>query len=280
MIEPLQSDAVLLEDIERARALPGLHVWWFGQSGFLLLEGERFVLFDPYLSETLTVKYANTAKPHVRMTRRCVAPEQLGFVDVVTASHAHTDHLDPGTLEPMANANPALRLIAPEAIRALAQERSTLPDSSILGTNAGETVTVNGLRFHAIPSAHNELETDEHGRHKFLGFILEIGPWTVYHSGDTLLYDGLEEHLKRFQIDLAFLPLNGNDPLRGVAGNLNGLEAARLAHAVGARLVVPHHFEMFGFNTASPDVFQRECEGLGQAYRVLRCGEHLTLEPT
>jgi L-ascorbate metabolism protein UlaG (beta-lactamase superfamily) len=277
VIEPFQSDAALLEDIQRAKLEPGLHVWWLGQSGFLLLEQNRFVLFDPYLSETLTLKYASTPKPHTRMTRRCIAPEQLDFVQVVTSSHAHTDHLDPGTLEPLAKVNPGLLMVAPEAISALVKEQSTLPDSSIHAMNAGESISVNNLEFHAIPSAHNDLETDEFGRHKFLGFILKIGPWTVYHSGDTLLYDGLEDTLKHFKPNLMFLPINGNDPSRGVAGNLNGFEAAQLAHAVGAGLVAPHHFEMFEFNTASPQEFVLECERLGQPYKVLRCGERLTL---
>jgi L-ascorbate metabolism protein UlaG (beta-lactamase superfamily) len=243
----------------------------------VLLEKNRFVLFDPYLSETLTLKYASSTKPHTRLTRRCIAPEQLDVVNIVTSSHAHTDHLDPGTLRPLVKANPGLLMIAPEAIRALVQERSTLPDSSIHGLNAGEYLNLNSLEFHAIPSAHNDLEMDGFGRYKFLGFVLKIGPWTVYHSGDTLLYDGLEETLKRFKPDLMFLPINGNDPTRGVAGNLNGLEAARLAHAVGTGLVVPHHFELFEFNTASPEEFVLECERLNQPYRVLRCGERLTL---
>ena len=42
-----------------------------------------------------------------------------------------------------------------------------------------------------------------------------------------------------------------------------------------ARLAVPMHFEMFEFNTASPDAFAAECERLGQPYRVLRAGERL-----
>ena len=33
---------------------------------------DRHLLFDPYLSESLTKKYAQTDKPHVRMTRRAV----------------------------------------------------------------------------------------------------------------------------------------------------------------------------------------------------------------
>jgi L-ascorbate metabolism protein UlaG (beta-lactamase superfamily) len=54
---------------------------------------------------------------------------------------------------------------------------------------------------------------------------------------------------------------------------LSGVEAARLAKEVGISIVIPCHFDMFEFNTASPDEFVRTCEKLGQRYRVLRSGE-------
>jgi L-ascorbate metabolism protein UlaG (beta-lactamase superfamily) len=84
------------------------------------------------------------------------------------------------------------------------------------------------------------------------------------------------ERLRPFAVDLALLPINGRAPERRVPGNFTGPEAARLAHAIGARLVVPCHYEMFEFNTASPDAFRVEAGRLGQACRILRAGERLT----
>ena len=73
------------------------------------------------------------------------------------------------------------------------------------------------------------------------------------------------------------LPINGDRPERRVAGNLFGDEAARLAKAIGARLVVPCHYDMFTFNTEPPDLFISECKRIGQPYKVLRCGERLDI---
>ena len=105
--------------------------------------------------------------------------------------------------------------------------------------------------------------------------MVRAGRWTIYHSGDTLLYPSLVEKLRAFApIDLALLPINGNEPARRVAGNLDGAEAAQLAHAIGARCVIPCHYEMFAFNTADPrDLFLPECGRLQQPCRVLRAGE-------
>src|SRR5947209_9827599 len=96
MLKPWQKDADFLADVAETRGnTQHLRLWWLGQSGFLLQLQGRHLLLDPYLSDSLTRKYASTSKPHVRMTERVVAPEQLDFIDVTTSSHNHTDHLDP-----------------------------------------------------------------------------------------------------------------------------------------------------------------------------------------
>src|SRR5437667_12681669 len=106
-----------------------------------------------------------------------------------------------------------------------------------------------------------------------MGYVIEAGPWRLYHSGDTKLFDGMEPALRQWNIDVALLPINGDLPERRVAGNLDGREAATLAKEIGARLVIPCHYDMFEFNTASPDLFVAPAQQLGQPYRLLQCGE-------
>jgi L-ascorbate metabolism protein UlaG (beta-lactamase superfamily) len=274
MIRPLLQDAAFLADLARPLGERELRLWWLGQSGYLVRCGGSTVVLDPYLSDSLTEKYAATDKPHVRMTERVITPELLTGVDAITASHIHTDHLDAATLVPMLGANPDARLVFPEAIRAEAARRSgDHPWRN--GLDDGASATVAGWEFHAIAAAHNELDRDDAGHHRYLGYVLRQGPWTLYHSGDTLLYPGLVEKLRAFApIDVALLPINGNDPARRVAGNLDGREAAQLAHAIGAGWVVPCHYAMFTFNTADPhELFVPECERLGQPHHLLRAGE-------
>jgi L-ascorbate metabolism protein UlaG (beta-lactamase superfamily) len=273
VIEPLQRDEVFLADVRAAgtEAPDALHVWWLGQSGFLVRWQDAHVLLDPYLSESLTAKYADTDKPHVRMTARVVEPGRLGFVDVVTSSHTHTDHLDADTLRPLHAANPRLTLVTAEANRAAAAQRLGREAGECVGLSEGEPREVAGFTFTAVPAAHEERSAET------IGLIVRAGPWTIYHSGDTLWFPGLEEVLRPHGVDLALLPINGRAPERRVAGNLDGREAAELAQAIGARLVVPCHYDMFTFNTASPDLFVETCRRIGQPFRVLRAGERLSL---
>lgn len=272
MIKPFQKDEALLSDIHACKNRAGMRTWWLGQSGFLVQWAGRHLLFDPYLSDSLTKKYATTDKPHVRMTELVIDPAKLDFVDVVTSSHNHTDHLDAETLNPLRAVNPELELVMPEANRAFAVNRLGCEMDWPVGLTVGESKTVAGFTFHGIPAAHNDLETDEEGRHKFMGFVVTFGDYAVYHSGDTLWFEGMVDWLKKWNVDVAFLPINGNKPERRVAGNLNCEEAAQLGKEIGAGCVIPCHYEMFEFNTASPGTFINTCEQLDQGCKVLEAG--------
>lgn len=274
MIKPVHQGEDLIADVQRARAESDqFHLWWLGQSGFLLEWKGRHVLFDPYLSDALTKKYAGTDKPHVRMTELVINPRKLDFIDIVTSSHNHTDHLDAETLIPLLDANPKIDLIIPEANRLFVADRLKIVPELPIGLDAGRHSVVKGFNFHGVPAAHETIDRDDHGRCKYLGYVVEFGGWTVYHSGDTVRYPEMADLLKQWPIDVALLPINGAKPERRVAGNLGGREAAELARDIGARLVIPCHFEMFEFNTASSSEFVLAARLHGVPHRVLRAGE-------
>lgn len=279
MIKPVLQEDTFLDDVLQARDRPGqLHLWWLGQSGYLVEWQGHHLLIDPYLSDSLTKKYAGTDKPHMRMTEQVIAPERLDFVEVVTSSHNHTDHLDGETLIPLLRANPGLTLIVPRANTGFAAGRLQVPSGRLTPIRVDDAPLISGsFSFAAIPSAHESLEQDEQGDHRFIGYIIQAGPLTLYHSGDCIPYEGLVERLKKWKIDIALLPINGRDPGRGVAGNFTGGEAAQLGKDIHAGIVIPCHYEMFEFNTVSPEGFVQAAQKLGQKYRLLKCGERLDL---
>lgn len=254
--------------------MKNFNIWWLGQSGFLIQWQGKHLLMDPYLSESLTKKYAETDKPHTRITKRVVNPLKMDFIDVVTASHGHTDHLDPDTLLPLVKSNENIDLIVPAAEIGIAMERSSLSKDRIKSINAGQLIESNGFKIHAIPSAHEKIKIDNKGNHYYLGYIVEFGPWTIYHSGDTVEYDKMENYLTQWNLDIVFLPINGRKKERRIPGNMWGKESASLAKRVNARAVIPHHFNMFKFNTESPNDFIAEANNLGQLFFVLENGEH------
>jgi len=249
------------------------HLWWLGQSGFLLQWKGTRVLIDPYLSDSLTKKYAETNKPHIRMSERVVDPGLLNNISIVTSSHNHTDHLDGDTLIPILKNNPQIKFIIPEANRNFVAERVKCRIDFPIGLTDGKSITVDEFTFHGIPARHNEIERDENGNLKFMGYVIQFGGYSIYHSGDTLWFDEMVDLLKPFKVDVAILPINGNDPDRKVAGNLNAREAAELAKSIRAEVIIPCHYDMFTFNTADVNDFVKEANKLHQKYKVLAGGE-------
>ena len=280
MIHPFQSPDALLADIHASdRRDEGFRLWWLGQSGFLLQWQGIHVLLDPYLSDSLTRKYSQTDKPHVRMTELVIDPFRLSFVNIITSTHNHTDHLDAETLCPILATKPSVKLVIAEANRDFVADRLKIDPGAAIGLDDGISAETSGIKFSGVASAHETVERDEHGRARFLGYVLEFGRWTLYHSGDTVRYEGMAEKLRRFKIDVALLPINGRAPERRVPGNLTGNEAAQLARDIDAKLAIPCHFDMFEFNTAAPDEFTHQCQKLGQPFKVLRCGEPMAMQP-
>lgn len=279
LIPAVIKDEALIAEIEKYQSDENnFHLWWLGQSGYLLLWKGKRILIDPYLSDSLTKKYAATNKPHIRMSERVVDPELLKNISIVTSSHNHTDHLDGETLLQVLKNNPAIAFVIPEANREFVCERVQIPKDFPIGLNDGKSITLDEFTFYGVPAKHNEIERDENGNCKFMGYVIQFGNWSIYHSGDTLWFDELPKLLKPFQVDIALLPINGNDPSRGVAGNLNTKEAAQLGKDINAKIVIPCHYNMFTFNTAEPKEFAKEATTIEQPYCILEPGGHFSSE--
>lgn len=237
-------------------AADGVRFYWLGQAGFVLeMDGRRLVI-DPYLSNSLAEKYRGTARPHIRVMPPPILPESLGRVDLVLSTHAHTDHMDPGTLPPLLKANPQARLAAPRAALAQALARSGVAEERLVLIDAGQTIEpFPGVSVTATRAAHETLETDSEGHHRFLGYVFEAAGIRIWHSGDCIPFDGLIEEVAPYAPNMALLPVNGRRPElsdNGVPGNFTVAEAISIADAIGAPHLVAHHYGLFDFNTESP----------------------------
>jgi L-ascorbate metabolism protein UlaG (beta-lactamase superfamily) len=273
MIQPVQRGSALLDDIQATAPQDGeVAIWWLGQSGFAIKGHSSLIYIDLYLSEHLTLKYANSAKPHIRMTASPLRGEEISGARWVFASHKHSDHLDPGTIPALFSASPEAHLVLPYALI----EHATglgIAAERLITTRGDETLTLDGMTVHSLPSAHPNLDYHPEAGYPFLGFVLEIAGVRLYHSGDTVVYDGLSERLRRLKPQIAFLPINGRAGGEGTPPNMNAEEAIALAGEIGRPLVIPHHYDMFTFNTADVSDFAALADAHGQPYRILQPGE-------
>jgi L-ascorbate 6-phosphate lactonase len=223
-------------------------LWWLGQASFVLRFAGATVLVDPFL------------EPHPdRLVPPPFAAEDAAGVDVVAITHDHLDHLDRASLPAIAAASPAARFVAPLPLAA----SLGIPTERIVGLRPGESVDVAGVRVHGVAALHGDTPADAYcfdgaagdGECRFLGYVFAGDTIRVYHSGDTIPYDGLADELRRLEPDVALLPINGRDPEReaaGIVGNLDEREAVELAAAAAVDLLVPMHWDMFAANPGSP----------------------------
>jgi L-ascorbate metabolism protein UlaG (beta-lactamase superfamily) len=269
----LQVQAVPVE-LLREDSVNGLvDLVWFGQAGFMIRGAGNGIIVDPYLSDSLAKKYHGREFPHVRMLPIPVKPEELKDIDFVLCSHAHSDHMDPGTLPVLASASPGCRFVVPAASVDAAVSMG-IQRGRVIPAIAGESLTLSdSLCLEVIPAAHETLETDAEGHHRFLGYILRLGCITIYHAGDCVPFEGLTEMVSAAHVDLALLPVNGRDEFRssrGFAGNFHFKEAVDLCVAAGIPNMIAHHVGMFEFNTLTAEQMDKAIESVPAGVKVLK----------
>ena len=226
-------------------------IWRLGQAMVALRGPRANVLVDPFLS------------PHPdRLVPPPFPPREVGGVDAVLCTHEHLDHFDAEALPELAEASPEAVFVVPQPI-VHAVVALGIDAGRVIGAQPERSIELGGLRIHPVPACHGVEAGDAYtfgrelsnGLVRYLGYVVDLGGVRVYHAGDTIPFDGLEEQLRELAIDVALLPINGRDAEReaqGIVGNMDAREAAYVAEAAGADAVIPIHFDMFEANPGDP----------------------------
>jgi len=238
-----------LRDLEVPDGAVGLS--WLGQAGFMMRAAGATALLDPFL-----------APYHGREYESALAPDAVRDVDLVLCTHEHVDHFDAASAPAIAAASPGAVFVVPTPIVDMVTEAGIAADR-VVGLQPGETLDLAGLTIGAVPALHGVTMEDAYtfgegmsdGLVRFLGYVVDAGPVRIYHAGDTIHYEGMEDRLRDLAIDLALLPINGRDherEARGIVGNLSAREAAWLSTEIGAGAVIPMHHDLFARNRGYP----------------------------
>lgn len=218
-----------------------MQLTWLGHS-CVLLTGSKNVLIDPFIEGD---SVAGTAP------------------DLVCVTHGHADHL--GEALALRRKTVAITEIARYLkSRGLAAE----------GMNIGGTMVVDGVSFTMTPAMHSS--TIEEAGPGFsggaaAGFVIRMDGVTVYHAGDTGLFSDMKLIGELYHPDVALLPIGGRYTM-GVP------EAMMAANFIGAKTVIPIHYNTWEKITADPVTLKTALERTTDIrVRILRPGESVSL---
>lgn len=208
---------------------------WIGHATVLLRMGDQRVLTDPNLGGLLYIV--------PRDTPASVRANEIPFVQAILISHMHFDHLHRPTLHTL---SPNSALFYPAGGEPYA---GSLPQSRREALEPWQATRAGNLTITAVPVQHfgGRYGLDALWNHAYTGYVIEAGGMKVFFGGDTgNAPEIFREVGERFPgIDLAFIPIA---PYRGETGNrvhANPAEALEIFRAVGARYMIPIHYESY-----------------------------------
>ncbi|KXS56171.1 MAG: hypothetical protein AMR96_04215 [Candidatus Adiutrix intracellularis] len=166
------------------------------------MEGSRIIYFDPW----------EVSGPSA---------------DLIFITHDHYDHCDPLTIKTLCG--PATRLVT-EPAAAILLRQAGFDAANLTVLEPGASLELDGVGIKAVP-AYN-LDKDFHPRARnYLGFVITLDDWSLYHAGDT---DFIEE-IKDIRVQIALLPVSGTFVMTAA-------EAARAARALAPEVAIPMHY--------------------------------------
>lgn len=250
---------------------PPVLMTWFGQSSFVFDGPEGRIGVDLYLSDHLATKYRGTDKPHDRLHPCPVGPDDLADLTWVFASHRHSDHLDPGSISAVMAAAVDATLVLPAPLVDYAADELGVPRARMHGVAAGDCVGP----FLALPAAHPDITPS------CLSVLIELDGLRIFHSGDTLRFDDQRRLLRKLRPDVVLVPANGRVAEHlGTPPNMSLEEGVELARECGAALLIPHHYDLFAFNSRPLADIADVLRGSGVSYLLPTVGEVVDLSDT
>jgi L-ascorbate metabolism protein UlaG (beta-lactamase superfamily) len=218
----------------------GLRVTWLGHSTMLVEFGNTVILTDPVWSErTSPIPWLGPERWYAPPVGLDALPE----LDAIVLSHDHYDHLDEPTIRAFADS--LVPIYAPLGLGAHL-ERWGIAADRIHELDWWDTADVGPLTLTCTPSRHASGRTGlDYNATLWAGWAMRSPDHNVYFSGDTGLFDGLQEIGERLgPFDLTMIEVGAYDAM-WPDWHL-GPEQAVLAHQwVQGDVMLPVHWGLF-----------------------------------
>ncbi|HKN07855.1 MAG TPA: MBL fold metallo-hydrolase [Thermoplasmata archaeon] len=253
---------------------PSAHtkVTYLGHASLLFEYGGETIVTDPVFSNRIGRYFTKRTSPST------FHPEDLRGTVRILVSHAHHDHLDYPSLQRVGRNN---LVVVPWGLVTAMRWRGF---SEVRVLRRWEELELGVWKVTAVPSRHfgGRLPLLYTSGHQ--GYVLS-GPSCIYFAGDTGLNEAMFREIgRRFHLDLAILPIAGAVFPWFRRNHMNAEEALVAFQALGAKRMLPMHFETFpvSFEPAGDPrrrlVEEASQRGFSDRVTILPEGESLYLE--
>ncbi|MEU0163578.1 MBL fold metallo-hydrolase [Streptomyces sp. NPDC006261] len=254
-----------------------VQVRFIGNATLLLRYGPLTLLTDPnflHRGQHAHLGYGLLTK---RLKEPALTVDELPDLDAVILSHLHGDHWDRVARRNLDRTLPVLT--TPQAARIL-RTLQGFRHATGLRDWEYQTLVKNGyqIRLTAMPGRH-ALGPLRGLLPRVMGSMLEFGPASgpvrlrVYISGDTLLFNGVDEIARRYpDTDVAVLHLGGTRLPGGLVVTMDGRQGAEFVRRLGPRFALPVHYDDYSVMKSPLSAFLDEMDRRGFEERVVHCG--------
>jgi len=232
-------------------------LWFLGQAGYYMKSGDRTLMIDPYLTDSI----GKSAPNFSRVYPAPVAPDTIK-ADIFIITHDHQDHLDPETIAAYAHKNTTTFVVPRNAAKTLA--KLGIPQSNIVIADQGDTVEVQCVKIEgifALPTGADVLDTTGYK-------ITFANGKSMYHTSDTAFCDLLLKACPKADVLLTCI--------NGKYGNLSLPQAISLTQAMQPNYVIPNHYDVMALNSENPESFKYFCQVPGTQCIILEPMEEFT----
>ena len=206
-----------------------MDIRFLGHSAFTLSDGDTTVLIDPFL----------TGNP-----KAAVAADDLNPTPILL-SRGHADHY--GDTVQIAKRSGAEVIALTEIAGELEGEGLQVSNPSLGGTVTTDWGSVKMVpAWHTSTTANGTINTPA-------GLLIKFADTVVYHLGDTCLFSDLQLVGRRAPIDVALMPIGGHF-------TMDRHDAVDAAALVGAKTVIPCHYNTFPLIETDADAFKADVE--------------------
>ncbi len=223
-------------------------VTWVGHATFAVHDRDDVFLTDPHFGSRALIP-ARKVPPGIPL--ESVPPDAFAVL-----SHNHYDHLDEWSVENLPN---SMHWFVPLGMAEWFRERGR---KRVVELDWWESVSHGRWTITCLPAQHWSRRFGQ-GTNETLwcSWLLDSGDYRYYFGGDTGYFHGFREFGRRFDIDVAMLPIGAYEPRWFMEWqHMNPAEAYQAFLDLGARYLLPMHWGTFDLTDEPVDEAPRELE--------------------